>query len=152
MASLMQKPFLKQTCERCKIGHYVETHETGDWWLTCNECAALLFCYQPMDHQATFHKDNHKYKAFFGGYGSAKTSTCAAELIKLTLSTPNGTSLVGAATMNQLEQTAKKDFMSMLHPSFIANYSIQKNYIDLINGHRILFRPLDQEGEHTCPL
>jgi hypothetical protein len=37
--------------------------------------------------------------------------------------------------------------MSMLHPSLIDTYSIQKNYIDLINGHRILFRPLDSEGK-----
>jgi phage terminase large subunit len=100
-----------------------------------------------MPHQALFHADNHKYKAFFGGFGSAKTSTCAAELIKLVLQTPGGTSLVGAATMAQLEQTAKKDFLAMLHPALIADISIQKNYVDLINGHRILFRPLDQEGK-----
>jgi hypothetical protein len=68
-------------------------------------------------------------------------------MIKLVLSTPNGTSLIGAASLPQLEQTAKKDFMSMLHKSLIATYSIQKNYIDLVNGHRILFRPLDQEGK-----
>jgi PBSX family phage terminase large subunit len=80
-------------------------------------------------------------------YGSAKTSTCAAEMIRLTLSTPNGTSLIGAATQPQLEQTAKKDFMSMLHPAFVENYSMQKNYIDLTNGHRVLFRPLDQEAK-----
>jgi phage terminase large subunit len=147
MASVMQKPHLKKPCDHCKIGHYMEAAECGDWWLACNECNALLFCYNPMPHQATFHADPHKYKAFFGGYGSAKTSTCAAELIKLTLSTPGGTSLVGAATLPQLEQTAKKDFMSMLHPSLIDTYSIQKNYIDLINGHRILFRPLDSEGK-----
>lgn len=147
MASEMQKPHIKKTCQHCKIGHYVETPDCGDWWLSCNECNALLFCYNPMNHQAQFHADQHKYKAFFGGYGSAKTSTCAAELIKLTLATPNGTSLVGAATLPQLEQTAKKDLMSMLHPSLIENYSVQKNYIDLTNGHRILFRPLDSEGK-----
>lgn len=69
MPSEMQKPFIKKLCEHCKIGHYTETHETGDWWAQCNECNALLFCYQPMPHQAKFHADNHKYKAFFGGYG-----------------------------------------------------------------------------------
>jgi phage terminase large subunit len=147
MPSSMQKPFVKQTCGHCGIGHYVESHDCGDWWLECNECRALMFCYKPMPHQARFHSDNHKYKMFAGGYGSAKTSTCAAELIKLVLDTPNGTSLVGAATLPQLEQTAKKDFMSMLHPSLIDNYSIQKNYLDLINGHRILFRPLDDAGK-----
>jgi phage terminase large subunit len=68
-------------------------------------------------------------------------------MIKLTLATPGGTSLIGANTLPQLEQTAKKDFISMLHPSFIEDYSVQKNYIDLINGHRILFRPLDDPGK-----
>lgn len=143
----MQQPFLKKTCSHCNFGHYIESHDTGDWWLVCNECNSLIFCYNPMYHQADFHADGHKYKAFFGGYGSAKTSTCAAEMIKLVTTTPNGTSLIGAATLPQLEQTAKKDFMSMLHPSLIANYSIQKNYLDLVNGHRVLFRPLDDEGK-----
>lgn len=145
--SKMQEPFINKPCIHCGFGEYIENFETGDWWLICNECNALYFCYVPMDHQYEFHKDNHKYKAFFGGFGSAKTSTCAAELIKLTLNTPKGTSLVGAATLPQLEQTAKKDLMSMLHPSLIETYSVQKNYIDLVNGHRILFRPLDSEGK-----
>jgi hypothetical protein len=69
MPSLMQKPFLKATCDSCKIGQYVETHDTGDWYLSCNECNALLFCYVPMPHQFEFHKDYHKYKMFAGGYG-----------------------------------------------------------------------------------
>jgi PBSX family phage terminase large subunit len=68
-------------------------------------------------------------------------------MIKLALSTPNGTSLIGAATLPQLDQTAKKDFLSMLHPSFIEDTSVQKNYVDLVNGHRILFRPLDDPGK-----
>lgn len=147
MASKMQEPYVNTTCSKCNFGQFKEGHDTGDWWLACNECGSLLFCYNPMPHQYDFHADYHKYKCFFGGFGSAKTSTCAAEMVKLTTSTPGGTSLIGAATLPQLEQTAKKDFMSMLHPSLIANYSIQKNYIDLINGHRVLFRPLDNEGK-----
>lgn len=35
----------------------------------------------------------------------------------------------------------------MIHPSLIEYASVQKNYIDLVNGHRILFRPLDDEGK-----
>lgn len=147
MASKMQKPFLKTPCSHCRVGQFKEDNKTGDWWLSCNECGSLMFCYNPMPHQAIFHEDYHKFKMFAGGYGSAKTSTCAADMIKLTLETPNGTSLIGAATQPQLEQTAKKDFMSMLHPDLIDNYSVQKNYLDLINGHRILFRPLDDEGK-----
>lgn len=68
-------------------------------------------------------------------------------MIKLVTTTPNGTSLIGAATLPQLEQTAKKDFLSMLHPSLVAYTSAQKNYIDLVNGHRVLFRPLDDSGK-----
>lgn len=69
MPSKMQKPYVNQPCTRCNFGEFKETHNTGDWWLVCNECNALLFCYMPMDHQYDFHLDNHKYKAFFGGYG-----------------------------------------------------------------------------------
>lgn len=147
MASKMQAPYIGEVCAQCGFGKYMETGQTGDWNLECSECGTILFCYEPMEHQAEFHKDAHKYKMYAGGYGSAKTSTCAAEMILLTTSTPGGTSLIGAATQPQLEQTAKKDFMSMLHPKFIKSISVQKNYIDLINGHRILFRPLDSEGK-----
>jgi phage terminase large subunit len=63
------------------------------------------------------------------------------------LSTPKGTSLVGAATLPQLEQTAQKTFMEMLPESLIKSHSKQKNYVDLINGHRVLFRPLDDSGK-----
>jgi hypothetical protein len=63
----MQKPFVKQTCGHCGIGHYVESHDCGDWWLECNECRALMFCYKPMPHQDRFHSDYHKYKMFAGG-------------------------------------------------------------------------------------
>lgn len=67
-------------------------------------------------------------------------------MIKLTTQTPNGLSVIGAATLPQLEQTAKKDFIDMLHADMYTE-SIQKNYVELINGHRILFRPLDDEGK-----
>jgi PBSX family phage terminase large subunit len=84
---------------------------------------------------------------YAGGYGSGKTTTAAAEMLKLILETPKGTSLIGAATYNQLEQTAQKTFLEMLPEEFIASRSVQKNYVELINGHRVLFRSLDDEGK-----
>jgi hypothetical protein len=66
MASKMQKPFIKTTCTSCKFGHYIEDADCGDWWLRCNECDALLFCYQPMPHQYAYHEDYHKFKMFAG--------------------------------------------------------------------------------------
>jgi phage terminase large subunit len=147
MPSKMQKPYIGNECLKCGHGKLIETADGGEWWLECNECENLLFCYNPMPHQEDFHSDGHKFKMFAGGFGSAKTSTCAAEMIKLVLDTPNGTSLIGAATLPQLEQTSKKDFLSMIHKKLIAKESVQKNYIDLVNGHRVLFRPLDDEGK-----
>jgi phage terminase large subunit len=94
-----------------------------------------------------FHADPAKYRLYAGGYGSGKTTTAAAEMIKLILETPKGTSLIGAATYNQLEQTAQKTFLEMMPEEFIASRSIQKNYVELINGHRVLFRSLDDEGK-----
>lgn len=69
MPSKMQKPFIDTLCHKCSFGIYKETNDTGDWWLECNECGSMLFCYNPMPHQADFHDDEHKFKAFFGGYG-----------------------------------------------------------------------------------
>lgn len=54
---------------------------------------------------------------------------------------------MGAATLPQLEQTSMKTFFEMMPSSFISNHAKQKGYVDLINGHRVLFRPLDQEGK-----
>lgn len=80
------------------------------------------------------------------GYGSGKTKTSVMEVIKHVMSTPHGTTLMGAATLPQLEQTSMKEFFESFPKSLIAHYSKQKNYVDTINGHRILFRPLYDDG------
>jgi phage terminase large subunit len=147
MTSIMQKPFLNNPCQTCNNGNYVITNDCGEWNLECDECHAVLFCYQPLPHQQAFHQDPHKYKLYAGGYGSGKTTTAAAEFLSLVLSNPGGLSLVGAATLPQLEQTAQKELMAMIHKKLIKDTNKQKNYITLVNGHRILFRPLDSEGK-----
>lgn len=54
---------------------------------------------------------------------------------------------MGAATLAQLEQTSMKTFFEMMPAKLIANHSKQKMFVDLINGHRVLFRPLDDPGK-----
>jgi PBSX family phage terminase large subunit len=54
---------------------------------------------------------------------------------------------MGAATLPQLENTSQKQFFEMIPPGFVENYQKQKNYVDLVNGHRVLFRPLDDPGK-----
>lgn len=139
------QPFIEETCEQCSYGRMMETD--SEWWVKCDDCGAMKFCYVPLPHQSRFHADTHKYRLFAGGYGSGKTTTTVAEVIRHVLDTPRGTTLMGAATLPQLEQTSMKQFFEMMPKEFITNRSIQKNYVDIINGHRVLFRPLDSEGK-----
>lgn len=57
---------------------------------------------------------------------------------------------MGAATLPQLENTSMKQFFEMIPPGFVDNYAKQKMYVDLVNGHRVLFRPLDDPGRQAC--
>jgi hypothetical protein len=153
MTSPMQKPYVNSLCPTCGYGYLAIPSNGQEWHLQCTECRTMLFCYTPLPHQLDFHNDEHKFILYAGGYGSGKTTTACAEFIRLVLSTPKGTSLVGAATSQQLEQTAQKTFFEMMPSEFIKDVQKQKNYVDLVNGHRILFRPLDDEGGQShCPL
>jgi PBSX family phage terminase large subunit len=111
----------------------------------CNECGAMRFLYKPQDYQARFHADPAKYRAFFGGYGSGKTKTSVMEVIKHVLQTPGGATLMGAQTVPQLEQTNMKEFLESFPRPLIKAYHKQKMYVDVTNGHRVLFRTLDDE-------
>jgi hypothetical protein len=67
------------------------------------------------------------------------------EIIKHVLTISSGETLIGAQTLPQLEQTAMKMFKDIMPKSLVQYESKQKNYIDFYNGHRVLFRPLDDE-------
>ena len=43
--------------------------------------------------------------------------------------------------------TIKRDIESDIPLEFVKRVNIQKSYIDFINGHRLLFRPYDDEGK-----
>lgn len=141
----MQEPFVGQKCDNCHLGVYRLPDNGQEWHVKCDECNAVMMCYVPLPHQAKFHADNHKYKMFAGGYGSGKTTTGAFETINHILSTAGGTTLIGAETLPQLEQTAMKEFFEIFPAEFITHYNRQKNYLDVFNGHRVIFRPLDEE-------
>lgn len=146
-ASKMQKPFVGTVCSNCEIGYFLVPDNGQEWHLECSHCEAVLLCYVPMPHQEEFHKDPAKFKMYAGGYGSAKTSTCCAEFIRHVYETPNGTGLIGAATLPQLEQTAMNQFFEMFPEKHIRHYNKQKGYVDCINSFRVIFRPLDDEGK-----
>lgn len=145
MAHERQLPYLGKSCHSCKHGHYEEPESGQEWHVVCNECGAVFLVYEPLPYQAKFHADPHKYKMFAGGYGSGKTTTACMETIDHILSTPGGATLIGAATLPQLEQTAMKEFFEIFPKEFIVNSSKRGQYIDVFNGHRVMFRPLDEE-------
>lgn len=145
MASKQQEPYLHEPCTECGLGTWEVPPNGQEWHLVCDECNAIQMVYDPLPHQAKFHADPHKYKGFFGGYGSGKTTTACQETIDHVLITPHGTTLIGAATLPQLEQTAMKEFFEVFPEELIEYHNKQKNYVDTMNGHRVIFRPLDEE-------
>lgn len=145
MASEQQLPYIDQECVECKRGTYQVPANGQEWHLVCSDCNTLVMAYEPLPHQEAFHADPTKYRLFAGGYGSGKTTTACMETIDHILETPRGHTLIGAETLPQLEQTAMKEFFEVFPEELITYHNKQKNYLDTSNGHRVTFRPLDDE-------
>lgn len=135
-------------CPRCKsemVPAIAMNEGPSTWWLECSnsKCNTFHNTYVPQEHQEAFHKDSHRITGNFGGYGSGKTLTSQEELYKHIFLTDHGNSLVGANVASQYEQTLKRDIEKDLPKAFVRGVSTQKQYIDFINGHRLIFRPYD---------
>lgn len=117
----------------------------SEFWKECSNpaCNTYLNTYVPQSHQYAFHKDPHTFVGNFGGYGSGKTLTSREEIYKHLFITPHGTSLIGANVASQYEQTIKREIEADLPEAFVKRINTQKSYIDLINEHRIMYRPYD---------
>lgn len=135
-------------CPRCGSRFVPTTAMNGgpsEFWKECSNpaCNTYLNTYIPQAHQYAFHKDPHTFVGNFGGYGSGKTLTSREEIYKHLFITPHGTSLIGANVASQYEQTIKREIEADLPAAFVKRVSTQKSYIDLINEHRIMYRPYD---------
>ena len=135
-------------CPRCgsalkKAISYVGTE--SEFWYECSNvhCNTYVNTYIPQEYQAEFHADSHRFKGNFGGYGTGKTTTDREEFYKHLFITPNGNGLIGANIMPQYEATIKRDIENDIPAEFIASVSLQKSYMDFINGYRLMFRPYD---------
>jgi PBSX family phage terminase large subunit len=78
-----------------------------------------------------------------GGYGSGKTLTSRQEVYRHIFATPNANILIGAKVAAQYEQTIKRDIENDLPAVLIKTVNVQKSYMDLINGTRIIYRSFD---------
>jgi hypothetical protein len=99
-----------------------------------------------MDFQQDIHGDSTRYQMVAGGYGSSKTTVLFKDDQKHILLVPKGRTLMGADTLPQLENTAKKDFENDFPIDFVKKYSVQKNQITFHNGHELMYRPMNDEG------
>lgn len=117
----------------------------SEFWKMCSNpsCNSWLNTYVPQPHQVAFHRDSHRFKGNFGGYGSGKTLTSREEIYKHLFLTPKGNTLIGANVMSQYEQTIKREIEADMPAAFVSSMNTVKNYMDLINDHRVLYRPYD---------
>lgn len=142
-----------QTCPHCKYSTLEEvtsfSGKTCEFFVYCPNCNAYICTYQPMPHQAEFHKDEHQYKLYAGGFGSAKTYTCGMEFLCTVLQIPNSAGLIGANTWGQVSDTCLKFITDNLPEKLVAHSNQDKVnwFIDLINGSRISAKALDKEGK-----
>lgn len=137
---------MKNRCPRCGAPLVATEAISGapsEFWLECTKCNAYVNTYRPQPHQEAVHRDPHLYTGNFGGYGTGKTLTSRQEIYKHCFLTPNANVLICANISAQYEQTLKRDIENDFPKRFVKHISVQKSYIDLINGARIMFRPLD---------
>lgn len=137
-----------EKCPRCGNEWEPTTALNGapsEFWRRCSNprCNTYYNTYIPQEHQYQFHIDPHLFTGNFGGYGSGKTLTSREEVLKHLILTPNGNTLIGANVQSQYEQTIQRELYADLPKAFVKRVNTQKAYVDLINGHRIMFRPFD---------
>lgn len=141
----------KIRCPRCgarTIPCKAITEGESTFWVRCsrNQCQTYIDTYIPMDFQQDIHQESTRYLGVAGGYGSSKTTVLFKDDEKHIILVPKGRTLVGADTLPQLENTAKKDFENDFPADFIKKYSVQKNQVTFINGHELMYRPMNDEG------
>jgi len=102
--------------------------------------------YEYLPKQGKFLKncDEVNYSGYIGGFGSGKTHILCVEALRLGTTPSHG--LIGAPTYRMLEDTTQSKFLELCPPSWIKNFSKQRNMIELINGTTILFRSMDNPG------
>jgi phage terminase large subunit len=133
-------------CPRCRAPTEISKAFSGnesEFWRNCTQCNTYINTYIPQPHQAAVHVDPHRFKGNFGGYGTGKTTTSREEVYKHIFLTPKGNTLIGANVSSQYEQTLKRELEADIPEDFVSDYSTQKQHMDLVNGHRIMYRPFD---------
>lgn len=142
-----------QVCPHCKYGILESCiSEAGtpcEFFVYCPNCNAYICTYKPMPHQTLFHLDEHSFKLYAGGFGSAKTYTCGMEFIANILQISGSQGLVGAATWSQCEDTCLKFLLENIPQKLIASTKKDKVSwrMQLVNGSTVFAKALNEEGK-----
>lgn len=142
-----------ETCPKCNHGKLEEVPSFAgkacEFFVYCPICNTYVCNYQPMPHQAAFHKDDATFKLYAGGFGSAKTYTCGMEFIGNMLQIPNSAGLIGAKTWGQIGDTCLKFVTENIPQALVAKSNQDKvNWsIELKNGSKISAKAFDKEGK-----
>lgn len=122
----------------------------SEFWYVCSRapaCNTYFNSFKPMPHQYEVLRDGHKFILNAGGFGSAKTYATRQSIYKQALITSGATILIGANVQSQYEQTIKRELEADIPEAFVRGFNKQKQYMELYNGTRILYRPLDDVGK-----
>lgn len=136
-------------CPRCgadMIKCIAYSGSESEFWYKCSRapaCNTYFNSFKPQPHQFSVLRDGHKFIGNFGGYGSAKTYATRQSVYKQVLINPNATVLISANVASQYEQTIKRELEADIPREFVRDFNKQKQYMELMDGSRILYRPLD---------
>lgn len=136
-------------CPRCgsnMVKAIAYNGSLSEFWYVCDRapaCNTYFNSCKPQPHQYSVLRDNHTIIGNFGGFGSAKTYATRQSIYKQAFLNPGATIMVGANVSSQYEQTIKKELEADIPKAFVRDFNRQKQYMELYNGARILYRPLD---------
>lgn len=96
--------------------------------------------YVPLPQQKKFHDMTVPFGAFIGGVGSGKSTSGAAEVVKLALEYPGLITIVGAPTYKMLAQATLPKLREFLQPEAIAIERKDESFMQLTNTSHFWFR------------
>lgn len=112
----------------------------------CPACHATVIDYKPLPHQVDFHKSPALYRLLMGGYGTGKTTMCAAEITHHAVTVENGRTLITAPILNQVKEAVLPELDKFIPPWLIKHRTKSPTpRYELTNGHEIVVFASDQD-------
>lgn len=93
--------------------------------------------------QDEFVYNTSPYSLYSGGYGNGKTYALVIRALTLASQIEGSRGLLGRNTYGQLTESTITEFMQICPQDWIKQFHKKDMMVDLINGSRIYFRPVD---------